>query len=68
MMRRRYALGAAAAIVALTVVATASAMTPKAFYGKLLTTEYTSLPSSYYSAKVGTAALGRPREAPPRGR
>ena len=40
------------------VVATASATTPKQLYGKLLTTEYTSLPKGFYSAKVGSAALG----------
>jgi len=54
MMRRRYALGAAAAIVALTVVATASAMTPKQLYGKLLTTVVTrSAQRSLRASQVG---------------
>jgi hypothetical protein len=57
MMPRGYALGAAAAIVALSLVATASAMTPKQLYGKLMTMSYTPLPSGSYSAKVGTASL-----------
>jgi hypothetical protein len=59
MMRKGYALGAAAAIVTLAVAATASAMTPKQLYGKLLTTQYTSLPKGFYSAKVGSAALDK---------
>ena len=58
MMRKVYALGAAA-ILALAVVATATAMTPKQLYGKLLTTSYSSLPKGYYSAKVGSSSLDK---------
>ena len=56
-MRRAYALGVAAALLALVVVSTAAAMTPKQLYAKLLTTSYTPTPSGYYEAKVGSSSL-----------